>query len=92
MNCEKGKCYIGMITDYDDTRMVTLDKLKEHIEGRESFAEYWNKFHDEHLAIKTYSLIDYCDKRKSTDLTQFRYCPLCGKKIDWKAIRKGGAE
>ena len=39
---------------------------------------------------KIYSLPDYCDKRKSTDLTQFNYCPLCGKKIDWKAI-KGGA-
>lgn len=34
--------------------------------------------------------INYCDKRTSTNLTQFNYCPLCGKKIDWKAI-KGGA-
>ena len=84
---EKCECYIGIKHDYEDTRLVTLKQLKDEIEwlqGRkESFAEYGIK-------DKTYSLSDYCDKRKSTDLTQFNYCPLCGKKIDWKSI-KGGA-
>ena len=90
MNCEKGNCYIGIINDYDDTALTTLSNLKEHIERNNDFAEYWNKLHiSKH---KTYSLLDYCDKRKSTDLTSFKYCPMCGKKIDWKAIRKEGAE
>lgn len=86
-NIEKCECCVGIKHDYEDTRLVTLKQLKDEIEwlqGRkESFAEYGIK-------DKIYSLSDYCDKRKSTDLTQFNYCPLCGKKIDWKAI-KGGA-
>lgn len=45
------------------------------------------------LHKKYYELKDYCDRRKSTDLTRFIFCPVCGKKIDWKAIKKkGGAE
>lgn len=47
------------------------------------------KFIAKYIEYKTYSLSDYCDKRKSTDLTQFNYCPFCGKKIDWKAIKDG---
>ena len=86
-NIGKCECYIGIKHDYEDTRLATLKQLKDEIEwlqGRkESFAEYG-------INNKIYTLVDYCDKRKSTDLTQFNYCPFCGKKIDWKAI-KGGA-
>ena len=31
MNC---KCYIGIINDYDNTRMTTLDGLKIHIKEK----------------------------------------------------------
>ena len=86
-NIEKCECYIGIKYDYEDTRLVTLKQLKDEIEWlqsrKESFAEYG-------INNKIYTLADYCDKRKSTDLTRFNYCPLCGKKIDWKAT-KGGA-
>ena len=87
-NIEKCECWIGVLYDYDDTHLVTSDQLKQHINDTNYFAELWNKVHKEKR--KTYSLSDYCNKRKSTDLTRFNYCPLCGKKIDWKAI-KGGA-
>ena len=63
-----------MWIDYEDTRIMTANELREEIEEGHT----------------TFSLNDYCDKRKSTDLTRFNYCPICGKKIDWKAI-KGGA-
>ena len=83
---EKCECYIGIKHAYEDTGLVTLEQLKAEIEWlqarKESFEEYGIKY-------KIYSLSDYCDKRKSTDLTQFNYCPLCGKKIDWKAIKDG---
>ncbi len=35
-----------------------------------------------------YTLKDYADRRKSTNLRRFEFCPICGKKIDWKKIKK----
>lgn len=74
--------------DYEDTRMVTLEELKENIKSRMEYADWTLRQYG--VDEKVYTLYDYCDRRKSTDLTRFNYCPLCGKKIDWKAI-KGGA-
>ena len=87
-NIEKCKCWIGVRYDYENTDLVTLADLKEHIESHNGMVEFWQTHG--FPATKEKKLADYCDKRKSTDLTQFNYCPLCGKKIDWKAI-KGGA-
>ena len=81
-NIEKCECCIGVRYDYENADLVTLADLKEHIETMKRLPSYSHK--------KPYELADYCDKRKSTDLTRFNYCPLCGKKINWKAI-KGGA-
>ena len=89
MNC---KCYIGIINDYENTRMTTLDGLKIHIkeslylkQAFETDPLYVGYNH----GIKGWTLADYCDKRKNTDLTRFEYCPMCGIKIDWKAIKTG---
>ena len=81
-NIEKCECWIGVRYDYKNTDIVTLADLKEHIETMKRLPSYFHQ--------KPYELDEYCDKRKPTDLTRFNYCPLCGKKIDWKAI-KGGA-
>ena len=89
---EKCECAIGIINDYDNTSMTTLDGLKYHIKDRLEFKQLFEKnvlFKDYNHGIKVWTLSDYCDKRKSTDLTRFNYCPLCGKKIDWKAIKDG---
>ena len=89
MNC---KCYIGIINDYDNTRMTTLDGLKIHI--KESLA-LKQAFETDPLyagynhGIMGWTLADYCDKRKNTDLTRVEYSPMCVRKIDWKAIKKG---
>ena len=37
-----------------------------------------------------YTMKDYADKRKSTNITRFEYCPHCGEKIDWKKIKLVG--
>ena len=87
-NIEKCECWIGVRYDYENTDLVTLVDLKEHIESHNGMVEFWQTHG--FPATKEKTLADYCDKRKSTDLTRFNYCPLCGKKIDWKAI-KGGA-
>ena len=87
-NIEKCECWIGVRYDYENTDLVTLADLKKHIERHNGMVEFLQT--RGFLATKEKNLADYCDKRKSTDLTRFNYCPLCGKKIDWKAI-KGGA-
>lgn len=79
-NCEH---IIGIVYNYESTDLVTLDDLKDHIEA--------SKYAYDHFCTMTYhTLTDYCDKRKSTDMTRFEYCPICGEKIDWKAIKRGG--
>ena len=78
-----GKCehIIGIVYHYDATGLVTLDELKEYIEAnRYAYDQFWTQNY--------YTLSDYCDKRKSTDMTRFNYCPKCGEKIDWKAIKR----
>lgn len=85
-NREKCECVIGIMYDYDDTHSITRKELEEEIRINEirksrGDSEWYRKF---------YTRNDYCDKRISTNLARFNYCPLCGKKIDWKAI-KGGA-
>ena len=89
---EKCECCIGIINDYDNTSMVTLDGLKNHIKDRLELKQAFERdvlFKDYNHGIKGWTLADYCDRRKSTNLTRFNYCPLCGKKIDWKAIKDG---
>ena len=66
------ECIIGMYYDYNNTSLVTVNELKKIIID-------WPAF---------YSFNDYCDKRKSTNLTRFEFCPYCGKKIDWKKIKE----
>lgn len=78
-----------MRNDYENTDLVTLAELKEYIEREKQFAERHKDSEWLQSICKKYTLDDYCDKRKSTDLTRFNYCPLCGKKIDWKAIKDG---
>jgi len=35
-----------------------------------------------------YSMYDFCDKRKSTCLKRFNFCPMCGKEIKWNELLK----
>ena len=87
-NIEKCECWIGWLEEIDHSEWVTIEDLMRHIKNQKEYVEYCkNKYGEDK---KFYSLADYCDKRKSTNLTRFNYCPLCSKKIDWKAI-KGGA-
>lgn len=84
------ECCIGIINDYDNTRMVTKAELKQHIKDTLELKHAFEidiLFSGYKHGIKGYTLADYCDKRKSTDLTRFEYCPFCGKNIDWKAIK-----
>ena len=65
MNC---KCYIGIINDYENTRMTTLYGLKLHIKEslylKQAFETDPLYFGYNH-GIKGWALADYCDKRKN---------------------------
>ena len=85
------ECFIGILNDYDNTEMVTLTGLRRHIRDTSELIESLKKdalFKEHMFGVRAWSLGDYADKRKSTDLTRFEYCPACGKKIDWKTIRR----
>ncbi len=70
------ECIIGIYANFDNTQLVTVNELKELIQS-------WPHF---------YSFADYCDKRKVTNLGRFEFCPMCGKKIDWKKIKNEETE
>lgn len=83
-------CIIGLMYDYENSRLMTLDGLLYEIKERKEMDEFAAKdpLYSRIYEPSKYTLRDYCDWRKSTDLRRFRYCPDCGKEIDWKAIRR----
>ena len=82
------ECYIGILHITDDHEMATVQDVKEHIEDGNRFNEY-----AENMGIPimraVWSMKEYADRRRSTDLKRFDFCPECGKKIDWKRIKDG---
>lgn len=84
------ECIIGILYDYDNTNTVTASGLRRWLSDRIECHQnalndpVWNKYSDQ---FKTpYSLKNYVDKRCSTNLARFTYCPVCGKRIDWKSL------
>ena len=85
-------CAIGLLHHYEGDELVTLESLEDHIAD--------NIMHNvlvrsdpilkdaKELYCKEWSIKDYADFRKHTDLTRFRFCPDCGKAIDWKKIKE----
>lgn len=90
---EHSKCIIGLLHLYDCSELATIDTLKEYIAESHYHNEvlvplYSSPENRQSLMRKTWELADYADWRKSTNLTRFSYCPMCGKAIDWKEIRR----
>ena len=86
------ECVIGLFSySYDDTRLVTVNELLKNIQDDyKHYDHICNLYAQYNLDNpKTpYTLKDYVDRRKSTNLTRFEFCPYCGKKIDWKKIKE----
>ena len=81
-------CFIGLLNGYGGGDLATAEDLKLTIADRLRFNDYCKR--DGLPISKTvWTMSDYGDRRKSTDLTRFIHCPLCGKKIDWKQIKDG---
>ena len=77
-------CIIGEIIGYEDTRLVTLESLKAHIEALREESELVGS-----STVIPWTLNDYCNRRKRTDLRRFTFCPICGKPIPWDDFRLG---
>lgn len=85
------ECEIGILTGimygYNTAELVTITNVKEEIEERKTLNGNYEVLGLEECKIKEWTLKQYCDRRVSTNLRRFDYCPTCGKKIDWKAMR-----
>lgn len=86
---DKCEHIIGMLYDYENTELITLPNLLEYIKREKDFADYQKQQHgyiifDDRL----FTIEDYCDKLKDSNLERFKYCPICGEKIDWEKIKE----
>ena len=86
------KCVIGLFNQYEGSYLCNLDDLKRQIHERNEFINsllsdpVYGKIGNP--GVKCWTLKEYADKRRSTDLTRFNYCPECGKRIDWAALKE----
>ena len=74
MKPKKCNCWIGIIYDYDCDDITDL---------------YLNNYFKKIYLNETLSLIDLGSTNIQGGCYKlFTYCPLCGKKINWKKLRK----
>ena len=89
---KKHECFIGLFYDSDYADLITLNGLKSKIKWNKAYNAFINNDPEVYRATwalrQEWTLKDYCDRRKSTNLCQFDFCPVCGKQIDWKTIRR----
>lgn len=83
--CEE--CVIGIWNEYESYYLVTYNDLKEKVEEYNENCVLFNRVWKT-TEYKTKTILDFLDKRKSTNLTHFNNCPYCGIKVDWKELKK----
>ena len=83
------ECVIGLLHGSSSSELVTIVELEEHIFDTAAFNAMLPK-RCSWMRRPEWSLADYADRRKSTNLARFHNCPECGQKIDWKSIRRYG--
>lgn len=94
------ECIIGEYISYDN-RLVTLrlllgeiQRVRDFNESLEADCQMYEQGGNAGLAdeirkhkLTEYGMDSFCDRRRKSPLCHFDYCPICGKKIDWKAMR-----
>ena len=85
------ECLIGLYYGIDTNSLITLTGLKRITKENKELKQiagldpvYASIYHSK----RNYSYSDYCDKRRSVNMKRFNYCPLCGKEINWRKLRK----
>lgn len=88
VSCE---CFIGLWHNYEGSELVSYDDIVRRLADEQEMYEFaqTDPLYKQIHKPWPYSLNDYLDKRKSVNMTRFNFCPVCGNKIDWKAMREG---
>lgn len=78
--------FVGLIRLTEDSELATYFDVVEDI-----IADLqWNKgmMRMGYGCVRTvFTPKQYTDFRCSTNLERFKYCPVCGEKIDWMEVR-----
>ena len=86
-------CIIGLLHFKNNSELCTVEGLNRHIaDGIEFNALLDNDpvlRERAYMRYKIWTLQEYADKRRSTDLRRFEYCPDCGKRIDLATLKEG---
>ena len=71
------ECVIGLL---NGTELATVSILKKHIIDKIKYNTYLREIGivTGWIYHKAWTMKDYADRRKSTDLIRFGYCPNCG--------------
>ena len=81
------ECFIGLFYNFENSCILTLSELEERIEERKIDNKILRAYGNDWAVKKEWSLKDYADRRKSTDMImRFNFCPVCGNKIKWNEI------
>lgn len=66
--------HIGLWYEFGMAYRVTLEQLKEYEKEGSDYGDW--------------TMEDYLDKDKETNLNRFDYCPKCGEKIEWDKMKE----
>lgn len=84
-------CYIGLWYDCESSYLMSYEGLLQMLAEKKRMDEYAmnDPLYSQILEPWKWKLEDYLDGRKNVNMIRFRFCPDCGKRIDWKAMRMG---
>ena len=85
---KKHECIIGEWLHYENTELVNFEELIKKVKDNNETYRYAIEEYGFSI-VQSLKLSDYFDRRKSTNLNHFNYCPYCGEKIDWKTLKIG---
>lgn len=98
-NCEH---IIGLVYDYESATLATYEWLKKQYEDDLESVRHFRDNPEQDICDGIYlesatkraaasHLVKILDKRNGR-MNHFEFCPLCGAKIDWAALRKQAKE
>lgn len=84
---EEHECIICTMIGYE-CDLYTLKMLEEEVNEDIEIYEQHKRLYPNSYITEPYTMLDYTDTDKKTNLIRFNYCPMCGKKIDWEELNK----
>jgi hypothetical protein len=81
---------IGVLWYYEGSHLATFDDVVKSVKDTCTLREYFERGFGKvpEGFSRAVPLEKYMDRRVSTNLERFDYCPFCGEKIDWKKLKE----